>query len=92
MAGVLLSAMFCSDHCGAVDSQISSGGVRLTAAVCFSAAVASPALRARDEPLQPHDLWTAWELEPGGVIPLLISAVPLCAGRSPIAGDTTLER
>jgi putative membrane protein len=32
------------------------------------------------EPLEPHDLWTAWRFEPGIVIPLLISALLYAIG------------
>jgi cytochrome c oxidase assembly factor CtaG len=33
----------------------------------------SLALAHAGEPLQPHDLWTAWEFDPGIVVPLVIS-------------------
>lgn len=32
------------------------------------------------EPLQPHDLWTAWEFDPGIVVPLLISGLLYVTG------------
>lgn len=32
------------------------------------------------EPLQPDDLWSAWEFDPGVVIPLALSAVLYCLG------------
>lgn len=32
------------------------------------------------EPLAPHDLWTAWEVEPGAAVPLLISALLYARG------------
>jgi len=32
------------------------------------------------EPLQPHDLWTAWRLDPGVVIPLILSTLLYARG------------
>jgi putative membrane protein len=32
-----------------------------------------PAFAHSDEPLQPHDLWTSWEWDPGIIIPLLLT-------------------
>src|SRR5581483_3260610 len=32
------------------------------------------------EPLQPHDLWTAWEVDPGTTIPLVLSALLYARG------------
>ncbi len=32
------------------------------------------------EPLQPDDLWTAWEFDPGVVIPLVVAAVLYAVG------------
>jgi cytochrome c oxidase assembly factor CtaG len=38
------------------------------------------ALAHAGEPLAPHDLWTAWELEPGAVVPLMISGLLYAIG------------
>jgi putative membrane protein len=38
------------------------------------------------EPLEPHDLWTAWRFDPGVVIPLLILGVLYARGATPTRG------
>ena len=43
------------------------------------------------EPLEPHDLWRAWEFEPGVVIPLAISAVLYARGARRSRGATWLQ-
>jgi putative membrane protein len=43
--------------------------------ICGATAFAHPG-----EPLEPHDLWTAWEFEPGTVIPLVIAALLYARG------------
>ncbi len=49
---------------------------RIAAVICICPAVA---LAHTGQPLQPHDLWSAWEFDPGVVIPLAISGVPIRA-------------
>ena len=39
------------------------------------AVAASPLFAHSGEPLEPHDLWTAWRFDPGVVIPLVIAAI-----------------
>ena len=41
---------------------------RTLAAMGLLALIALPAMAHEGGPLQPDDLWTAWELEPGAVI------------------------
>lgn len=43
------------------------------------------------EPLQPHDLWTAWSFDPGTVIPLLISAALYARGARRWRGVSTRQ-
>ena len=51
--------------------------------------VASPALQAHQgQPLQPHDLWSAWPLDPGTVIPLLFAAILYARGARRSRGAT----
>jgi cytochrome c oxidase assembly factor CtaG len=40
------------------------------------------------EPLEPHDLWTAWEFDPGVVIPLVLSAALFARGARRSRGVT----
>ena len=53
-----------------------------------------PALAAAHtgEPLQPHDLWSAWEFDPGVVLPLVVSAVLYAKGARDHAGLTVLQQ
>ncbi len=44
------------------------------------AIAARAAMAHTGEPLEPHDLWTAWEFDPGVVLPLLASAVLYARG------------
>jgi cytochrome c oxidase assembly factor CtaG len=44
------------------------------------------------EPLQPDDLWSAWEFDPGVVIPLVISAALYAIGSRRHYGLTTVQR
>jgi putative membrane protein len=43
------------------------------------------------EPLKPHDLWSAWEFEPGVVLPLLITAILYSRGARISRGVTPSE-
>src|SRR5579884_1466559 len=43
------------------------------------------------EPLEPHDLWTAWDWEPGIVIPLALSAILYARGARARHGIRTWE-
>ena len=43
-------------------------------------ALASICAAHEGEPLKPHDLWTAWEFDPGITIPLILSAVLYALG------------
>jgi cytochrome c oxidase assembly factor CtaG len=43
------------------------------------------------EPLQPHDLWTAWRFEPGIAIPLAIAAILYARGARTSRGITRAE-
>jgi cytochrome c oxidase assembly factor CtaG len=57
------------------------------------ALVASGALFAHTgEPLEPHDLWTAWEFDPGVVIPLILSAILYWRGATDKHGIRCWER
>ncbi len=49
--------------------------MRAARIVALAALVPLLALAHEGGPLQPDDLWTAWKLEPGAVVPLLLSAV-----------------
>lgn len=49
--------------------------MKRAARIAVAAALAFPAIAHVGEPLEPHDLWTAWEFEPGVVIPLAIFAL-----------------
>jgi putative membrane protein len=42
-------------------------------------------------PLQPHDLWTAWKLEPGAMIPLVLAALLYARGARPSRGISRLQ-
>lgn len=44
------------------------------------------------EPLQPHDLWSAWDLAPSILIPLILTAILYYRGARPERGFTTRER
>jgi cytochrome c oxidase assembly factor CtaG len=44
------------------------------------------------EPLAPHDLWSAWEFNPGVVIPLVLAAVLYARGAQRHAGLTRLQQ
>lgn len=46
---------------------------KTTRACLLMLAIAAPALAHEGEPLKPHDLLTAWEFDPGIVIPLVLS-------------------
>jgi putative membrane protein len=39
-----------------------------------------------DAALQPHDLWTTWEFDPGIVIPLVLTALLYARGSRPVRG------
>src|SRR5690348_14908116 len=39
-----------------------------------------------DGPLQPHDLWTGWDFDPGIVIPLILTALLYALGSRPMRG------
>ena len=43
------------------------------------------------EALRPHDLWTAWEFEPGTVVPLLIAAILYARGARRRRGVRSLQ-
>ncbi len=43
------------------------------------------------EPLQPHDLWTAWSFDPGTVLPLAITAFLYARGARRSRGVPTLQ-
>lgn len=49
--------------------------------LCSAMAFAPPGLAHEGEPLAPHDLWKAWEFDPGIVIPLAIMALLFGAAR-----------
>jgi cytochrome c oxidase assembly factor CtaG len=44
------------------------------------------------EPVQPHDLWAAWEFDPGAAIPLAICAVLYLRGARVSRGASRLEQ
>jgi putative membrane protein len=44
------------------------------------------------QPLAPHDLWTAWEFDPGTAIPLALSAVLYMRGARVSRGASRLEQ
>jgi putative membrane protein len=44
------------------------------------------------EPLQPDDLWSAWEFDPGVLVPLLLSAVLYALGQRKHFGLTRCQR
>ncbi len=44
------------------------------------------------EPLRPDDLWTAWEFDPGVVIPLVLTAVLYASGSRKHVGQTSFQR
>jgi cytochrome c oxidase assembly factor CtaG len=50
------------------------------------------ALAHSGEAIQPHDLWSAWEFDPGTAIPLAISAVLYLRGARVSRGATRLEQ
>src|SRR3954454_21553534 len=50
------------------------------------------ALAHKGEPLQPDDLWSAWEFDPGVVIPLALSGVLYTIGEKRHFGLTALQR
>jgi len=56
----------------------------LTSRRCIAllALLALPAIAHESGPLHPDDLWTAWELEPGAVIPIALSALLYARGAS----------
>jgi putative membrane protein len=58
---------------------------RLAAVAVITAVVA---LAHTGEPLERHDLWTAWRFEPGAVIPLVVSAVLYACGARAHRGVT----
>ncbi|MBV9268174.1 MAG: cytochrome c oxidase assembly protein, partial [Acidobacteriaceae bacterium] len=43
-------------------------------------------------PLQPNDLWSAWEFDPGVIIPLVVSAVLYAIGSRRDVGSTNLRK
>ena len=53
---------------------------------------AACALAHEGEPLEPHDLWSAWAFDPGIVIPLLLSAVLYWRGATDAHGIRRWER
>jgi putative membrane protein len=53
---------------------------------------AAAALAHSGEPLRPHDLWTAWEFEPGVVLPLLLSALLYAVGARSTRGVARFQR
>ncbi|HZS47516.1 MAG TPA: cytochrome c oxidase assembly protein [Blastocatellia bacterium] len=59
---------------------------RLTFAIVATIVIALPAtvLAHSGEPLEPHDVWTAWSFEPGIVISLMLSAVLYVKGAFPL--------
>ncbi|MBV9267589.1 MAG: hypothetical protein JO061_15585, partial [Acidobacteriaceae bacterium] len=42
--------------------------------------------------LQPNDLWSAWEFDPGVIIPLVVSAVLYAIGSIRDVGSTNLRK
>jgi len=44
------------------------------------------------EPLAPHDLWSAWEFDPGVVLPVALSAILYARGARRHTGLTLLQR
>jgi putative membrane protein len=44
------------------------------------------------EPLEPHDLWSAWRFDPGIVIPLLLAAILYTRGARTTRGITSRQR
>ena len=66
--------------------------MKLPCALAISCILPAMAAAHTGEPLQPDDLWSAWEFDPGVVIPLVISAVLYAAGSRKHAGLTRVQR
>ncbi len=63
---------------------------RAAAAALLLLCFAAPLLAHDEAPLQPHDFWTAWEWNPGVVIPLALSAFAYWRGSRPLwRGDAS---
>src|SRR4051794_18733616 len=61
--------------------------------VFFLAMVATPLASAHDgELLKPHDLWFAWSLDPGMVIPLVLTAVLYFRGAKTAHGVSSKQK
>jgi cytochrome c oxidase assembly factor CtaG len=59
--------------------------------VALIAALPACAWAHTGEPLEPHDLWTAWEFDPGVVIPLALAAILYALGARRSRGIRTWE-
>lgn len=55
------------------------------------AALAANAYAHAGEPLERHDLWAAWSLDPGVVVPLALTAILFAAGAKKSRGVSTIQ-
>ncbi len=62
-----------------------------TARIAVSMLYAVPALAHGGEPLQPHDLWTAWTFAPAMLLPLLLTAALYLRGARRARGVTARQ-
>lgn len=60
--------------------------------VCLGCLIPALACAHSGEPLQPDDLWSAWEFDPGVVIPLVLTAVLYLTGSRRQFGLTNLQK
>ena len=59
----------------------------------FLAIVAAPLASAHEgEPLKPHDLWSAWSLDPGIVFPLILTALVYFRGAKAAHGVSAKQK
>jgi putative membrane protein len=59
----------------------------------FLVVLAAPFASAHEgEPLKPHDLWSAWSLDPGIVIPLILTALVYFRGAKTVRGVSSRQR